>query len=91
MKRVLLFVVGIATISPNVYAQSDAELIDQALAAAPRRARDNASVVKWSPDHTYATIKEGSNDVVCFAVGNLQYMVREEIYQFFLNCIKGFE
>ena len=68
MKRILLLVLGIATISPNVYAQSDAELIDQALAAAPRRARDNASVVKWSPNHTYTTIKEGSNEVVCYSV-----------------------
>ena len=67
MKRILLLVLGIATISPNVFAQSDAELIDQALAAAPRRARDNASVVKWSPNHTYTTIKEGSNEVVCYS------------------------
>ena len=34
MKRllVLFFVLGIAAISPNSYAQSDAELIEQALA-----------------------------------------------------------
>jgi len=67
MKRMLLFVFGIAAISPNAYAQSNAELIEEALAAAPRRARDDASVVKWSADHTYATMKEGTNEIVCYS------------------------
>ena len=67
MKRMLLLVLGIVAISPNAYAQSDAELIEQALAAAPRRARDDASVVKWSADHTYTTIKEGTNEIVCYS------------------------
>ena len=68
MKRllVLFFVLGIAAISPNSYAQSDAELIEQALAAAPVRARDDASVIKWSADYTYTTIKEGTNQIVCY-------------------------
>ena len=67
MKRILFIVLGIATIAPNSYAQSDAELIEQVLAAAPRRARDDASVIKWSADHTYTTIKEGTNPVVCYS------------------------
>ena len=66
MKRTLVLVLGIAAISPNSYAQSDVELIGQALAAAPARARDDASVVKWSADYTYTTIKEGTNQVVCY-------------------------
>ena len=67
MKRVLFLVLGIAAISPHSYAQSDTELIEQALAAAPRRARDGASVIKWSADHTYTTIKTGTNKVVCYS------------------------
>ena len=45
MKRLLLLALGILTLSPSAYAQSDSELIEQALAAAPRRARDDASVI----------------------------------------------
>ena len=67
MKRTLVLVLGIAAVSPNSYAQSDAELIGQALAAAPARARDDASVVKWSADYSYTTIKEGTNQVVCYS------------------------
>ncbi len=67
MKRVLFLVLGIAAISPHSYAQSDTELIEQALAAASRRARDGASVIKWSADHTYTTIKTGTNKVVCYS------------------------
>ncbi len=67
MKRMLLLALGILTISPSAYAQSDSELIEQSLAAAPRRARDDASVIKWSTDHTYTTIKEGTNTVVCYS------------------------
>jgi len=69
MKRMssIVLVLGIAAISSNSYAQSDAELIGQALAAAPARARDDASVVKWSADYTYTAIKEGTNQVVCYS------------------------
>ena len=67
MKSMLLLVLSIVTVSPNVYAQSDAELIDQAVAAAPGRYREDATVVKWSTDHTYTTIKEGTNQIVCYS------------------------
>lgn len=67
MKRILLIVVGIVAITPNSYAQSDAALIEQALVAAPGRARQNASVIKWNADQTYTTIKEGTNQVVCYS------------------------
>ena len=67
MKRIFVVALSVFAIAPNSYAQSDAELIEQALAAAPRRAQDNASVVKWSNNHTYTTIKEGTNQVVCYS------------------------
>ena len=63
MKRMVLIVLGFGALafSSNVYAQTDAQLIEESLAAAPRRARDDASVVKWAADHTYTTIEEGTN------------------------------
>ena len=67
MKHVLFLILGITVLSPSAYAQSDAELIEQALAAAPRRARADASVIKWSNDFTYTTIKEGTNPIVCYS------------------------
>ena len=61
MKHIVLLTLGVAAFSSGAYAQSNAELIEQALAAAPRRARDGAAVVTWSADHSYTTIKEGTN------------------------------
>ena len=66
MKIFIFLAFAITTLTP-AYAQSDSELTEQALAAAPRRARDGATVVKWSGDHTYTTIKEGTNQVVCYS------------------------
>jgi hypothetical protein len=68
MKRIVLIVLafGALAFSSNVYAQTNAELIGMALGAAPPRAQEGASVVKWAADHTYTTIKEGTNQVVCY-------------------------
>ena len=69
MKRMVLIVLGFGVLafSSIVYAQTDAQVIEQSLAAAPRRGRDDASVVKWAADHTYTTIKEGTNKIVCYS------------------------
>ena len=69
MKRIVLIVLGLGALafSSSAYAQTDAELIEQALSAAPRRAREGAAVVKWAADHTYTTIKEGTNQIVCYS------------------------
>ncbi len=68
MKRTVLIVLafGALAFSSSVYAQTNAELIEQALAAAPRRAREGATVVKWAADYTYTTIKEGTSELVCY-------------------------
>ncbi|MEZ5289286.1 MAG: hypothetical protein R2712_31690 [Vicinamibacterales bacterium] len=44
----------------------DQASIDRALAAAPRQAREGAAVIKWKPDFTYDTLKEGTNRIVCY-------------------------
>lgn len=66
MKRALLAVVALLSVSPNVSAQSTAETISRALAAAPARAREDATVIEWNADHTYETLQEGSNRWVCY-------------------------
>ena len=69
MKRIVLIVLGFGALafSSTLYAQTNAQLIEQSLAAAPRRAREGASVVKWAADHTYTAIKEGTNKIVCYS------------------------
>ena len=66
MKRIILVVVGLLTVSASANAQTVAETIDSVLAAAPTRARDGAAVIKWNADHTYETLKEGTNRWVCY-------------------------
>ena len=75
MKRMVLIILGFGAVvlSSNVYAQTDAQLIEQSLAAAPRRGRDDATVVKWAADHTYTTIKEGTNQIVCYSRADQRY------------------
>jgi Ni/Co efflux regulator RcnB len=69
MKRMVVIVLGFSALafSATAYAQTDAELVEQSLAAAPRRGRDDATVVKWAADHTYTTIQEGTNSIVCYS------------------------
>ena len=66
MKRIMLLVFCLTILSPPAYAQSDADLIQQALAAAARRAQEAAAVIKWNADYTYETLKEGTNTWVCY-------------------------
>ncbi len=66
MKRIVLIVLGVLAVSTSAYAQTTAEIIERALAAAPRRAREGAAVIKWKADFTYETLKEGTNRLVCY-------------------------
>lgn len=67
MKRIMLVVaIGTVSIPVTAAAQTVEEMIDNALAAAPVRAREGAAVIKWNADYTYETLKEGTNRLVCF-------------------------
>lgn len=74
MLRIILTLTGatVLTVSSlglapeGLAAQGVEAAIDKALAAAPARARDEATVIRWNADFTYETLKEGSNGVVCY-------------------------
>jgi hypothetical protein len=66
MKCMLALSLGVLAISAGAFAQTDQELIDRALTAAPRNMKDNATVIKWKSDNTYDTIKKGTNKLVCY-------------------------
>jgi hypothetical protein len=40
--------------------------VDKALMGAPGSQRDRATVIKWKPDFTYATLRKGTNRLVCY-------------------------
>src|SRR6476659_1176631 len=63
MKRIALLVLGIVAASTSAFAQLDNDTI---LLAAPPNLRAEATIVKWKPDHTYDTIKKGTNKMVCY-------------------------
>jgi uncharacterized lipoprotein NlpE involved in copper resistance len=66
MKRTILLAVGLLALSSSAFAQTPAEAIDRALAAAPRNAREAAAVIKWKADGTYDTLKPGTSRLVCY-------------------------
>ena len=66
MKRIILAVLGVLTVSAGAEAQSTADMIERALLAAPARGRDAATVIRWNADYTYQTLKEGTSQVVCY-------------------------
>src|SRR5216110_2319055 len=65
MKRLVLFVLGALAVSTLAAAQGTEE-IDKALSAAPRNAKEMATVIKWKADGTYDTLKKGTNRLVCY-------------------------
>ncbi len=66
MKRANGISLCLLALSAGALAQSSDEMIDRALAAAPRNLHDAATVIKWKADFTYDTIKKGTNRLVCY-------------------------
>jgi len=65
MKHQVAIVLGLLAASCSSFAQTPAESLDRALAAAPRQMREGATVIKWNADFTYETVKKG-NRLVCY-------------------------
>ena len=66
MKRIVVIGLGVLAVSASALAQTPAETIDRALAAAPRQMKEGAAVIKWKADNTYDTLKPGTNRLVCY-------------------------
>lgn len=66
MRRVVMMILGTLLLASSASAQTPEETIERALVAAPRQAKDGATVIKWKADYTYETIKKGTNSWVCF-------------------------
>jgi hypothetical protein len=66
MKRISLIVLAFLTASAAALAQTPADSIARALAAAPRQMRDGATVIQWKADFTYDTLKKGTNRLICY-------------------------
>ncbi len=66
MKRIIPIVLGVLAAAAGAFAQTDADMIARALAAAPAQQKEGATVVKWKADDTYDTMKKGTNRLVCY-------------------------
>jgi hypothetical protein len=66
MRRIVPVVLGVLAVSTSALAQTPADTIERALAAAPRQMKEGATVIKWKPDFTYDTLRKGTNRIVCF-------------------------
>lgn len=88
MKRIVLFIVGLTLAAPATFAQAPPADIEKALAAAPAQAREAATVVKWNPDHTFETLRKGTNSWVCFDQSGLP---SEQPYSVQCTSVKNLE
>ncbi len=66
MHRTIVGVLGLLAVGSSAFAQTTDETIARALTAAPRQLKEGATVIKWKPDHTYDTLKKGTNRLVCY-------------------------
>jgi len=66
MKRLTLGLAAVLLLPGGLEAQSAQETIERALAAAPARFRDDATVIRWNADYSYETLREGTNSFVCY-------------------------
>jgi hypothetical protein len=66
MKRMMLVAMMAASTSSVLRAQTDQEMIDRAVLAAPANARMAAAVVKWNADGSRVEIRPGTNGMVCW-------------------------
>lgn len=66
MKRMLFAALGVMVTATAAQAQSDDAYVQRALAPLSGRSAEGAMVVRWNADHSYSTLKEGSNGWVCY-------------------------
>lgn len=68
MKCIVPMILGV--LAMGAFAQDsnngNSEVIERALAAAPRQMREGATVIQWKADFTYETLKKGTNRMLCY-------------------------
>jgi hypothetical protein len=62
---IVMLAAGSATFGVEQIAAQSAE-IEKALSAAPARARDATTVIRWHADHSYEVLREGDGPLVCY-------------------------
>ena len=66
MKRMMFVLVGLLSVSASAQAQAVTEVIERAVGASPARFGGEATYIRWNADHTYETLREGTNSLVCY-------------------------
>jgi hypothetical protein len=66
MKRIILAILGVLTVTAGAEAQTAAQTIERALAPLSGRAAEGAAVIQFNADQSYTTLKEGTNAWVCY-------------------------
>lgn len=70
MKAVFPIVLAALAVSSAAFAQApqltNDQIIARAVLAAPQNMQAGATVVKWKPDFTYETLRQGTNKIFCF-------------------------
>jgi hypothetical protein len=77
--------------------QGQNDYSERALAAAPRQMREGATVIKWTSESKYETVKKGTNRLVCYdrsgepgrqpfavqctSIGNLERVVQNRKFE----------
>ncbi len=58
--------VGTTFQDPTGLRQRQMTEVERILLGAPARLKEDATVIKWRPDYTYETLKQGGNGLVCY-------------------------
>ena len=66
MKRMMFVATAVMLAGPVLHAQTDQEMIDRAVLAAPANARAAAAVVKWDDSGKRIEVRAGTNGMVCW-------------------------
>ena len=65
-RNATLVLAGCLVMASSAAAQTDQEIIDRAVLAAPANARADATVVKWGADGKRAVVRQGKNGLACW-------------------------
>ena len=66
MRRSALGLAACLAMASSAYAQTDQEIIDKVVLAAPANARADATVVKWGADGKRVVVRQGKNGLACW-------------------------